>query len=52
MSYVITYMRNLKNYTNEIIYKTEIDSNTENKLMVTNGESSVGGEGDKLGFWD
>ena len=38
MSYVITYMRNLKNYTNEIIYKTEIDSNTENKLMVTNVE--------------
>ena len=43
MSYVTTFMRNLKNDTNEIIYKTEIDSKTENKLMVTNGESSVVG---------
>ena len=52
MSYVITYLRTLKNYTTEIIYTTEIYSNTENKLMVTNGESSVVGEGDKLGVWD
>ena len=51
MSYVTTFMMNLKNDTNEIIYKTEIDSKTENKLMVTNGESSVVGEGDKLGVW-
>ena len=45
-------MESKKNDANEIIYKTEIDSNTENKLMVTNGESSVVGEGDKLGFGD
>ena len=42
MSYVTTFMRNLKNDTNEIIYKTEIDSKTENKLMVTNGERGKG----------
>ena len=29
-------MQSLNNYTNELIYKTEIHSQTENKLMVTN----------------
>ena len=38
----------LKNVTNELIYKTKIDSQTENKLMVTKGERG----GDKLGVWD
>ena len=33
---------NLKYDTNELIYKTEIDSDIENKLMVTKGE--MGGE--------
>ena len=28
----------LKNDTNELIYKTETDSQTENKLMVSKGE--------------
>ena len=28
MSYAITYMLNLKNDTNELIYKTEIDPQT------------------------
>ena len=28
ISYDITYMWNLKNYTNELIYKTQIDSQT------------------------
>ena len=28
-----------KNDTNELIYKTEIDSQTENKLMVAKGDS-------------
>ena len=37
ISYDITYMWNLKNDTNEIIYKTEMDSQTENKPMVTKG---------------
>ena len=32
-------MCNLKNDTNEFIYKIEIDSKTENKLMVTNRDS-------------
>ena len=32
--YDIAYMQNLKYDTNELIYKTEIDSQTENKLMV------------------
>ena len=37
-------MWNLKNDTDEIIYKTEIDSQTENKLMVINGEISMVGK--------
>ena len=41
ISYDITYMWNLNYDTNEFIYKTETDSNIENKLMVTKG----GGEG-------
>ena len=36
--YHITYMWNLKNYTNKLIYKTETDSETENKLMGTKEE--------------
>ena len=39
ISYDITYMCNLKYDTNELIYKTETDSQRENKLMVTKGES-------------
>ena len=42
-------MWNLKNGTKEVIYKTEIDLQTENKYMVTKGEQ--GGE-NKLGTWD
>ena len=35
-------MQNLKrNYTNELIYKTETDTDLENKLMVIGGR--VGG---------
>ena len=33
----MTHM-NLKNGTNKFIYKTEIDSDIENKLMITKGE--------------
>ena len=43
--YDITYMWNLKNNTNGSIYKTETDSQTENKLMITKGKR------DKLGIW-
>ena len=30
-------MWNLKNYENDLIYKTETDSDIENKLIVTKG---------------
>ena len=47
-------MWNLKYDTNELIYKTETDSDIEtdieNTLMVTKGER--GGGADKLGVWD
>ena len=35
-------MKSLKNYTNELIYKTEIVTDVENKLMVTKGERREG----------
>ena len=38
----IAYMRNLKNDTNELIYKKETDTDLENKLMVTVGRDSKG----------
>ena len=41
-------MESKKNGTNELIYKTEIVTDVENKLMVTGGK----GRGDKLGDWD
>ena len=37
MPHDITYMWNLKYDTNEFIYKTEIDSDIENKSRVTKG---------------
>ena len=41
----------LKNDINELIYKTETDSDFKNKLMITKGE--MWGEGrDKLVGWD
>ena len=40
--YDIIYMWNLKNNTNELIYKTETDSQTENKVMVTKRERGGG----------
>ena len=42
ISYDTTYMWHLKNDTNELIYKTEIDSDIENKLMVPKGERQRG----------
>ena len=51
MSYDITYMWNLKkNDGNEIIYKTEIDPQTQKtNLWLSKGK----GRGwDKLGVWD
>ena len=39
----IIYMWNLKNNANEFICKTETDSQTENKRMVTKGEIVGGG---------
>ena len=40
--YDITYMQNLKYDTNELIYKTETDSQTENRLVVAKGEVGEG----------
>ena len=37
-------MWTLKNNTNESIYKTETDSDIENKHMVTKGERERGGK--------
>ena len=39
--YDITYILNLKNDTNELICKTEIDSDIKNKLTVTKGEGRM-----------
>ena len=36
------YVASKKNYTNETIYKTEIDSYIESKLMVTKMEKGEG----------
>ena len=40
--YVITYMSNLKNKTNEY-NKTKTDSDIENKFAITSGERKKGG---------
>ena len=50
---MISHMYNLKNDTNELIYKTETDSQTQKtNLLLPKG--IVGGRGgrDKLGVWD
>ena len=46
----ITYMWTLKSNTNESTYKTETDSQTENKLTVTKEEREE--RRGKLGVWD
>ena len=44
MSYDVIYMWNLKNYPNELIYKTETDSQTwKTNLQLSKGKE--GGEG-------
>ena len=45
----ITYMWNLKHDTNALIYKTEIDSQTQKILWLPKGKG-VGR--DKLGIWN
>ena len=46
----ITYMYNLKDDTNELIYETETDSRTsKTNLWLPKGK---GGGQDKLGVWD
>ena len=42
--YDITYMWNLKYGTNERIYKTEIDSDIENRLVAAKGRRGGGRE--------
>ena len=46
--YDITYMLNLKYDTNELMYKTEIDSNMEKKHVVTKEERRR----NKRGVWN
>ena len=43
-------MWNLKNYTNELIYKTNRLTDIENKLLVKKKEREW--EKDKLGVWN
>ena len=43
-------MWNLKYDTNELIYETEIDSQTQNRLVVAKGKAMWGRDG--LGVWD
>ena len=42
--YNITYMWNLKYDTNEPVYKTEADSQTENRLVVVKGKRGMNWE--------
>ena len=51
ISYDIAYMWNLKNETNELMYKTEIDSQTE-KINVWLSKGKGVGEKDKLRVWN
>ena len=44
-------MQNLKNDTNELIYKTEIDSQPERMNLWLPGEKGWGVR-DRLGIWD
>ena len=48
--YNITYVWNLKYDTDELIYETETDSKTENRLVAAKGEEEWGRDG--LGVWD
>ena len=50
MPYEITYMRSLKNDTNELIYKTERLTELENEFMVTRGKREGERELGSLGF--
>ena len=51
ISYDITYMWNLKNDTNELIYKTETDSQTsKTNLWLPKGKREL--RRDKLGGWE
>ena len=43
-------MESKKNDTNELIYRTEIESDVENKLTVTKGEKKGGGINWEMGI--
>ena len=49
--YDITYMWNLKYDTNELIYKTERDSQTQRRDLWLPGVGLGGWERDGLGVW-
>ena len=49
MSYAITYMLNLKNDTNELIYKTEIDPQTQKtNLWLSKGKGEGISQEDRI----
>ena len=48
--YMTSHMQNLKNDANEIIYKTEMDSDIENKLTVIKKEKGERGINWELGI--
>ena len=50
MSRDITCMCNLKYDTNELIYKTETDSQTENNLQLPKGKGGRGGINQEFGI--
>jgi len=53
ISHNITYMWNLKeDDTNEVIYKTETDSDRENKLVTARGRGLREGWSEYLGLAD
>ena len=52
MPYHITYMWNLKYDTNELIYETETDSQTQRTDLWLQKGKGAGVGGDKLGVWD
>ena len=42
ISFDITYLWNLENHTNELNYRKEKDSQTENKLWLPKGKDGAG----------
>ena len=52
MSYNVIYMWNLKCDTNELVYKTETDPQTESRAVATKGEVREAGRSVSPGLAD